>query len=116
MARELDVRPSHAADLPILALSGGNQQKVLMGRAALQQPDVYVLCEPTRGVDVATRRAIYRFIDAVRSEGAAVVVVTIDVDDALAVADRVAIVERGRLEAPVARDHVDPNRILERVL
>jgi ribose transport system ATP-binding protein len=70
---------------------------VLMARAALRDPDVYVLCEPTRGVDLTTRRAIYEFIRKVRDAGAAVVIITIDPEDALSVSDRIGVVEAGRI-------------------
>ena len=102
--RELQVEPPDSR-MPINSLSGGNQQKVLMARAALSEPDVYVLCEPTRGVDLGTRRAIYDFIDEVRRQGAAVLVITIDPEDALAVADRVGVVDAGRITSMrLARD------------
>jgi ribose transport system ATP-binding protein len=96
MVAELNVRPAETS-LPIEALSGGNQQKVLMARAALRDADVYVLCEPTRGVDLATRRAIYAFIRKVRDAGAAIVIITIDPEDALSVSDRIGVVEAGRI-------------------
>ena len=96
-------------------LSGGNQQKVLLGRASLTHPPLYVLLEPTRGVDVPTRRAIYGFVDRISGEGAAVVVVTIDVDDVLAVADRVGFVEGGRIVEVRERDSLTAAQILERL-
>jgi ribose transport system ATP-binding protein len=96
MVGELNVQPAETS-LPIEALSGGNQQKVLMARAALRDSDVYVLCEPTLGVDLTTRRAIYEFIRKVRDAGAAVVIITIDPEDALAVSDRIGVVEAGRI-------------------
>jgi ribose transport system ATP-binding protein len=95
----LDVQPPDSS-LRIDALSGGNQQKALLGRAMLCDPDVYVLCEPTRGVDVGTRHAIYRFIADRRAAGAAVVVITIDPDDAFAVCDSIALVRDGRVAPP----------------
>jgi ribose transport system ATP-binding protein len=92
----LDVRPSDPS-AKIESLSGGNQQKVLVGRAAMSDPDVYVLCEPTRGVDLATRHAIYDFIDDVAGDGAAVLIITIDPEDALAVSDRIGVVVNGSI-------------------
>jgi ribose transport system ATP-binding protein len=111
----LDIQPS---DPEILAnlLSGGNQQKVVMGRAALTNPRCYVLCEPTRGVDIKTRHVIYRFIRKVSAEGAAVVVVTIDVDDAFAVAHRIGLVRAGgRIDVLQARAELSVEHILEEV-
>jgi ribose transport system ATP-binding protein len=92
-------------DVAIGSLSGGNQQKVLFARAMLQEPDVFVLCEPTRGVDLRTRREIYRLIGALKREGRALLVVTSDVEDALAVCDRIGTVNDGRVSA--LRDAAD---------
>ncbi|MEN8673199.1 sugar ABC transporter ATP-binding protein [Nocardioides sp.] len=111
----LNVQPAKA-DYPILGLSGGNQQKVLMGRAKLRDPDVYILCEPTRGVDIGTRRALYKFIDDVCATGAGVVVLSIDLDDVMAVSDRVGVVQDGRIISVTDIDSVSPDEILEHVL
>jgi ribose transport system ATP-binding protein len=111
--RELNVQPAHSATL-IDHLSGGNAQKIMMGRCALAAPDLYVLCEPTRGVDVGTRHAIYRFIDRIRAANAAVLVLTIDADDALAVADRIGIVEDGRIVFVGPASKLTVTEVLER--
>ena len=86
--RQLRVTPANSA-LPIGALSGGNQQKVLFARTLLRGAGLFVLCEPTRGVDVATRREIYRVIAELRDRGAAILVVTSDSEDLFAICDRV---------------------------
>jgi ribose transport system ATP-binding protein len=112
--QRLAVHPADP-DLPIDSLSGGNQQKALMGRVALLEPDLIVLCEPTRGVDVTTRRAIYNFIDEVRRDGTAVLVVTIDIDDAFAVSDRIAVADAGRIVEVMPRQATDPIQLLERL-
>lgn len=78
-------------DRALATLSGGNQQKVLFARTLLQQADIYVLCEPTRGVDIRTRREIYRLIGRLRRQGAAVLIVTSDSEDLFAVCDRVGV-------------------------
>ncbi|MFF1553169.1 ATP-binding cassette domain-containing protein [Rhodococcus erythropolis] len=78
-------------DIPFAALSGGNQQKVLFARTLLENPELYVLCEPTRGVDVQTRREIYRLIGTLRNKGAGVLVVTSDSEDLFAVCDRIGV-------------------------
>ncbi|WP_169988468.1 sugar ABC transporter ATP-binding protein [Microbispora sp. H10836] len=113
--RQVNVRPTDP-DYPILGLSGGNQQKVLMGRARLMAPDLYVLCEPTRGVDVGTRRAIYKFIDDACAAGAAVIVLSIDLDDIMAVSDRVGLVDDGRITGLSEIDSISADEILENVL
>lgn len=79
-------------DRSLGTLSGGNQQKVLFVRTLLQRAGVYVLCEPTRGVDVRTRGEIYRLVGQLRRDGAAVLIVTSDSEDLFAVCDRVGVV------------------------
>jgi ribose transport system ATP-binding protein len=97
MMTELSVRPSYIGT-PFDVLSGGNKQKVIFGRAMLRRPDVYILCEPTRGVDVGTRSEIYRLIRELASQGAAVLVASSDAEDLFAVCDRVALVTDRQLQ------------------
>jgi ribose transport system ATP-binding protein len=111
---ELSVVPPRQ-DALIGGLSGGNQQKVLFGRAMLADPDVYVLCEPTRGVDVQTRLLIYGFIRQMAANGAAVVVATVDVDDAMAVSDRIAFVAGETVEPPVPAKQIEVDALLARL-
>jgi ribose transport system ATP-binding protein len=89
------VPPDPAADFRVL--SGGNKQKVIIGRTMLRGADLYVLCEPTRGVDVKTRAEIYRIISGLAREGAAVLVASSDVEDLFAVADRFGVIIAGEL-------------------
>lgn len=81
------------------ALSGGNKQKVIFGRALLSGATVYVLCEPTRGVDVKTRREIYALISDLRSDGNAVLVLSSDAEDLFSCCDRVSVILDGILSA-----------------
>lgn len=88
----------------IQSLSGGNQQKVVVGRVAERKAKVYVFDEPTRGVDVGAREDIYRLIHRLAEGGAGVLVATPDIQEALRLGDRIAVMRQGRLvyEKPVA--------------
>jgi ribose transport system ATP-binding protein len=97
VSAELSVVPS-ALDTSFEILSGGNKQKVIFGRALLRRPDVYVLCEPTRGVDVGTRSEIYRLIRELARDGAAVLVASSDAEDLFSVCDRVALIDNTGLQ------------------
>jgi ribose transport system ATP-binding protein len=79
-------------------LSGGNKQKAIFGRVLFEAPDVYVLCEPTRGVDVATRGEIYALMRELAGQDVAVLVVTSDFEDLFAVCDRIGLVRDGRVQ------------------
>lgn len=105
-ANALNVVPQDI-DLPLGSLSGGNQQKVLFGRALLTKADLYVLCEPTRGVDIGARRDLYKVIQGLRDSGAAVLVVTSDSEDLFAVCDRVGVLDAGRINGPWKRAEID---------
>jgi ABC-type sugar transport system ATPase subunit len=90
-SRQLDVRPS-GAEIPFAALSGGNQQKVLVAKGLNANPRAVVLDEPTAGVDAAARQLIYDQIrSAAAGYGLAVIVVSSDSTDLVALADRVII-------------------------
>ncbi|HPK70903.1 MAG TPA: ATP-binding cassette domain-containing protein, partial [Vicinamibacterales bacterium] len=78
-------------------LSGGNQQKVALARLLHHDVDVFLLDEPTRGIDVGSKAEIYRLIDALALAGKAVLLVTSSLPELLGVCDRVAIMHRGRL-------------------
>jgi ribose transport system ATP-binding protein len=80
-------------------LSGGNQQKVIFCRTVLSRADVLVLCEPTRGVDVATRRQIYDLMEQLKASGCALLVVASDPQDVLATSDRILIMRDGLIES-----------------
>jgi ribose transport system ATP-binding protein len=84
---------------PVGELSGGNQQKVALGRLLHQQADVLLLDEPTRGVDVASKAEIYRLIGELAAQGKAVLFVSSYLPELLGVCDRLAVMSRGKLSA-----------------
>jgi len=94
----LHIRPANPAKT-IARMSGGNQQKVLLGRWLFANSRVFLLDEPTRGVDVAARSEIYRAINELVKAGAAVVMVSSDLPELLGMADRILVMRRGRLVA-----------------
>ena len=95
---KLNIRPPFPA-LPVGRMSGGNQQKSLLARWLFAESKVFLLDEPTRGVDVAARSEIYREVNHLAAEGAAIVMVSSDLPELLGMADRILIMRRGRLVA-----------------
>ncbi len=85
-----------AADQFVNQLSGGNQQKVVIAKSILREPKVVILDEPTRGIDVGARAAIYEIVAELAREGMAVIVVSSDLDEVLGLAHRVMVLSRGR--------------------
>ena len=84
-------------DLPMASLSGGNLQRLLLGRELSGNPDVLVASQPTRGLDVAGVRAIQHLLIEQRDSGAGVLMVSEDLDELLALADRIVVMVEGRI-------------------
>ncbi|MFC4499302.1 MULTISPECIES: sugar ABC transporter ATP-binding protein [Streptomyces] len=94
-----DRRPAGAR---ITTLSGGNQQKVVMARCLAQRPPVLMLCEPTAGVDIATRLQLYDLIERQADEGMGVIVSSSDTQDLLSLCTRVLVVRDGRIAREIS--------------
>ncbi len=84
--------PADRVDLPVSTLSGGNQQKVAMGRALARDPAVLLIDEPTRGVDVGAKAEIHRLVRELADDGVAVLVVSSDFEELLELSDRIRVI------------------------
>jgi ribose transport system ATP-binding protein len=103
IATTLGVRAS-SIDAAAGTLSGGNQQKVVLGKWLALRPKAVVFDEPTQGVDVGARAEIHRLIRELADKGTAVVMISSDLDEILSVSDRVAVMHDGRVTGVLARD------------
>jgi ribose transport system ATP-binding protein len=108
---KLHIRPPDP-DRTVALLSGGNQQKVLLARWLYAGSQVFLLDEPTRGVDVAARSEIYRAINQLAEAGAAIVMVSSDLPELLGMADRILVMRRGRLVAELDARATTPEEVL----
>jgi len=97
---------------PVERLSGGNQQKVVLGRWLLAEPRVLLLDEPTRGIDVGARAEIYRLIGELTTGGLAVVLVSSDLPELLGLSHRVVVLNRGRIAATLDGEHATPEAVM----
>jgi ABC-type sugar transport system ATPase subunit len=102
---------TRSPEMPIRTLSGGNQQKALIARWDLADAKIFVLIEPTRGVDVAARAEIYRRLEALARAGKALIVVSSDIPEVLALADRILVVRDGRIVAETEPARSDEERL-----
>lgn len=109
---ELEVR-HESLDQTIDQLSGGNQQKVLLARWLFRGVDVLLLDEPTRGVDVGTKHAIYRLLSTLSTEGKAIVVASSEIDELTTVADRIVVLSNLRLAAEFTPGEYAEDAILQ---
>ncbi|WP_325177118.1 ATP-binding cassette domain-containing protein [Pantoea sp. 1B4] len=94
-------------DVAISALSGGNQQKVVIGRALLTNPRLLLLDEPSRGIDVGAKAEVFRMMVALSQQGIAVLFSTSDLKEIMAVADRILVMSGGKLTADLPRDQAE---------
>jgi ribose transport system ATP-binding protein len=95
----LSVRPAGAYEEPLSIFSGGNQQKVLFGKWLSQQPSVFLLDEPTQGVDVGAKADLHRELVAATAEGAAVVISSSDLEELAELCDRVIVIVDGKISS-----------------
>jgi len=93
---EFDVR-TQSADVPVGTLSGGNQQKVILARELGHEPALLIASQPTRGLDVGSIEFVHKRIVAARDGGAAVLIVSAELDEIYALADRIAVMYEGRI-------------------
>jgi ribose transport system ATP-binding protein len=100
-------------DGPITSLSGGNQQKVIIGRWLLTRPRVLLLDDPTRGVDVGAKAELYRLIDELSRQGLAILVTSSELPELLTLADRILVLAEGRLTAEFTRAEATEEKIME---
>jgi inositol transport system ATP-binding protein len=96
MAATLRVKAQNLFE-PVQTLSGGNQQKVLVGRWLLTAPRILILDEPTRGIDVGAKAEIHRLVSNLASEGAAVVMISSEMPEILGMSDRIMVMREGRV-------------------
>jgi ABC-type uncharacterized transport system ATPase subunit len=95
-----DVRPANHA-LPARALSGGNQQKLIIGRELRVHPRLLLVSQPTRGVDIGAIEFIHRKLVALRDGGCAVLLVSAELEEITALSDRLLVIHKGRIVGEV---------------
>lgn len=92
-------------------LSGGNQQKVCLGRVMATNPRLLILDEPTRGIDVGVKQDVLRIIDDLTKQGVCVIIVSTDTDELVRAADRVCVFSRGRVSTVLTGDDIQTDRL-----
>jgi simple sugar transport system ATP-binding protein len=110
IVRDYDVR-TPSIDTLSRALSGGNQQKLIVGREMSNEPILLIASHPTRGVDVGAQAAIWEHIKTARREGLAVLLISADLDELIGLSDRIEVILRGRLVAEFDPKTVTPQQL-----
>jgi ABC-type sugar transport system ATPase subunit len=111
---ELEIAPNRI-DIPIGALSGGNQQKVVFAKWLEAEPRTYLLDDPTRGVDVHTRAQMHEVIRALAADGAVVLIASSDLEELCTLADRSIVFFHGRAVGEIPAAQLNPHRLLDAI-
>lgn len=112
IVQRFDVRTA-SLDVAVKTLSGGNQQKIVVGRALLGNPEFVLAYQPTRGIDVGAAALVQSRLIEARNNGAAILLISFELDEILAVADRVLVMYRGAIVEEFANEAIDRGRIGE---
>ena len=99
-------------DQEVGALSGGNQQKVVLAKWLASGPRVLILDEPTRGIDIGAKVEVHRLIAELAAKGLAIILISSDLPEILAMSDRIVVLHEGRVTAEIARDQATQERVM----
>jgi rhamnose transport system ATP-binding protein len=111
MIERVDVRTPRST-IPVNALSGGNQQKVLFAKWLLHRPRVLIADEPTRGVDVGAKRAIYGLIHSLAAEGMAVLLISSELEEVLGLAHRILVMRAGEIVRQLEGEEISEDAVM----
>lgn len=111
MKEKYAIKAGKASD-PILTLSGGNQQKVIIARWIANQPEILLCDEPTRGIDVGAKAEVYEILRGIAKQGIGIVVVSSELPELLALCDRIIIMHEGRITGEVSREEATEENIM----
>ncbi|TMJ00403.1 MAG: sugar ABC transporter ATP-binding protein [Bacillati bacterium ANGP1] len=109
--RRLDIR-TPGINVPAAALSGGNQQKVVVGKWLAAQPRVLIMDEPTRGVDVGAKAEIHRLMSELAGRGLGILLISSELPELLGMSDRILVMHRGRITGELRRDEATQEKIM----
>ena len=101
-----------SADLAVKSLSGGNQQKVVIGKWLGTNPDILILDEPTRGVDIGAKKEIYQIMNNLAEAGVSILMISSELPEVIGMADRVLVMQEGRLTGMVTKENMTQENIM----
>ena len=101
------------ADNPASALSGGNQQKIVLGKWIHRNPSLFILDEPTRGVDVGAKSEVHRMIIELAKQGSAVLLISSELPEILSLSDRILVITKGHVSGELAREEANQEKLLK---
>jgi rhamnose transport system ATP-binding protein len=108
---DLSVRMT-GVDQVVGALSGGNQQKVVLAKWLASKPRILILDEPTRGIDIGAKVEVHRIISELAASGLGIILISSDLPEVIAMSDRIVVLHEGRLTAEIPRRLATPERVM----
>lgn len=112
LIKKLHVKTS-SSELEVRSLSGGNQQKIVIGKWLGIEPKILILDEPTRGVDVGAKKEIYQIMNELTNQGVSIIMVSSELPEILGMSDRIAVIHEGKLTAILNREEADQEKIMQ---
>lgn len=113
MVGKLKVKCPPIENNPAKSMSGGNQQKVVIGKWLLTNPDIFIVDEPTRGIDVGAKYEVYSIINQLASDGKAVWVISSELEELMGICDRILVMGNGEIRGELAKEEFDKEKILK---
>ena len=113
MRERVQLTPTAKNHQAVKTLSGGNQQKVVLAKWLLNDPDVFILDEPTRGIDVGAKYEVYQLINELASRKKGVLVVSSEMEELIGICDRILVMNRGEITDTILPHEFDRERILK---
>jgi rhamnose transport system ATP-binding protein len=110
-SEQLELKASHLTQ-NVSELSGGNQQKVVLGKWLATQPKVIILDEPTKGIDIGSKAAVHRFVSQLVEKGLSVILVSSELPEVLGLADRVVVMHQGHVKQVFSREDATPESVV----
>ena len=100
-------------DQKVISLSGGNQQKVVIGKVLMSNPKVIILDEPTRGIDVGAKFEIYKLINTLKAKGLAIILISSEMPEILGLCDRILVLSKGKQMATLSKSEASQEKIMQ---
>lgn len=94
-------------------LSGGNQQKVILAKWLMLSPEVLIIDEPTRGIDVGAKKEIYELLNDLKASGKAIIMISSDLPEVLGISDRIMVMSEGKISGELSREEASQETIMK---
>lgn len=110
--KKLNIKTPNKDQL-IKNLSGGNQQKVILAKWLLLSPDILIIDEPTRGIDVGAKKEIYELLNELKESGKAIIMISSDLPEVLGISDRILVMSEGKITGELNREEATQEKIMK---